>query len=124
MTPGSSRCRSWETTSHHGCGSTSMGRGSYGSRTGRAASVTTPMSAGQTQMAATQAIERESVVAGVRCPQIEDIKRARACRAELAIDHAAIRHNVGLIARLAGGARIIGVIKGDAYGLGAVEVAR
>jgi len=76
-------------------------------------------------MASTQAIERQPVdAAGFARPGIADVEGARASRAELAVDHAAIRHNVREIEQLAGGARVVGVIKGDAYGLGAVEVAR
>jgi alanine racemase len=45
-------------------------------------------------------------------------------RAWLEIDHAAIRHNVEVIRRLAAGAAIIGVVKANAYGHGAVAVSR
>src|SRR5262245_6060591 len=102
----------------------SVAQHSCGSRTGKGKSSTTPMPAGRSKMASTQAIEDQPFAVAVARPEIADIERARSCRAELAVDHAAIHHNVGVIGRLAAGSRIIGVIKGDAYGLGAVEVAR
>ena len=41
------------------------------------------------------------------------------------IDLAAIRHNVGVMkSRIAGGARFLAVVKADAYGHGAVPVAK
>ena len=45
-------------------------------------------------------------------------------RAWIEVDHDAIRTNLGVIRRLAGDARIIGVVKANAYGHGAVAVAR
>ena len=45
-------------------------------------------------------------------------------RAWIEIDHAAIRANVGVVRRAAGGAQVIGVVKANAYGHGAVAVAR
>ncbi|MCA1570449.1 MAG: alanine racemase [Chloroflexi bacterium] len=45
-------------------------------------------------------------------------------RAWVEIDHAAIRLNLDLIRRSAGAARVIGVVKANAYGHGAVAVAR
>jgi alanine racemase len=45
-------------------------------------------------------------------------------RAWIEIDHGAIRHNLGVIRRLVPGAAVIGVVKADAYGHGAVAVAR
>jgi alanine racemase len=51
-------------------------------------------------------------------------QRASAARAVLEVDLAAVRHNVEVIRRAAGGARIMAVVKGDAYGLGATVIAR
>jgi alanine racemase len=45
-------------------------------------------------------------------------------RAWIEVDHAAIRSNLGVIRRLAPGAQVIGVVKANAYGHGAVPVAR
>lgn len=45
-------------------------------------------------------------------------------RAWLEIDHAALRHNHEVLAALAGDRSIIGVVKANAYGHGAVEVSR
>ena len=46
-------------------------------------------------------------------------------RARATIDLAAVRHNVALLcSRLAGGAKLIAVVKADGYGHGAVQVAR
>lgn len=45
-------------------------------------------------------------------------------RAIVRIDLAAIRHNAGVLARAAGGARLMAVVKADGYGHGAVECAR
>src|SRR5215213_2528357 len=50
--------------------------------------------------------------------------RAQAARAVMEIDLAALRHNIKLINRISGGAKVIAVVKGDAYGLGASVVAR
>ncbi|WP_033291226.1 alanine racemase [Amycolatopsis jejuensis] len=44
--------------------------------------------------------------------------------AETVIDLGAVRHNVSLLAAKAAGAEVMGVVKGDAYGHGAVPVAR
>src|SRR5687768_11132403 len=52
------------------------------------------------------------------------LTRAQAARAVLEVDLAALRHNIKLIQRIAGGAKVIAVVKGDAYGLGATVVAR
>jgi alanine racemase len=48
---------------------------------------------------------------------------ARSARATLRVDLAAIRHNLGVLGRLAGGAKVMAVVKGDAYGVGARVVA-
>ena len=45
-------------------------------------------------------------------------------RAWIEVDHAAIRTNLSAIRRLAGTAQVIGVVKANAYGHGAVAVAR
>lgn len=45
-------------------------------------------------------------------------------RAWIEIDHDALRHNLAVVRRLAGGADVIGVVKANAYGHGDVEVAR
>lgn len=45
-------------------------------------------------------------------------------RAWIEVDHAALRHNVATIRRVAGDASLIGVIKANAYGHGDVAVAR
>ena len=45
-------------------------------------------------------------------------------RAWVEVDHEAIRANLAVIRRLAGGAQVIGVVKANAYGHGAVAVAR
>jgi alanine racemase len=50
--------------------------------------------------------------------------RASAARAALEVDLVAVRHNVEVIRRAAGGARVMAVVKGDAYGLGATVIAR
>ena len=50
------------------------------------------------------------------------IARAQAARAVLEVDLAALRHNVRLIERIAGSAKVMAVVKGDAYGLGASVV--
>ncbi len=44
-------------------------------------------------------------------------------RAEARIDLSAVRHNAGVLARAAGGARLMAVVKADGYGHGAVPVA-
>ena len=51
------------------------------------------------------------------------IARAQAARAVLEVDLAALKHNVELIERIAGAAKVMAVVKGDAYGLGANVVA-
>ena len=45
-------------------------------------------------------------------------------RAAARIDLGAIRHNAALLARAAGGARLMAVVKADGYGHGAVPAAR
>lgn len=45
-------------------------------------------------------------------------------RAWVEVDHAAIRTNLGLVRSLVGGAQVIAVVKANAYGHGAVPVAR
>lgn len=45
-------------------------------------------------------------------------------RAWIEIDHAALRTNLGIVRGLAGGAQVIAVVKANAYGHGAVAVAR
>ncbi|HEX7171789.1 MAG TPA: alanine racemase [Candidatus Limnocylindria bacterium] len=45
-------------------------------------------------------------------------------RAWIEVDHAAIRHNLAVIRRRAPGARVIGIVKANAYGHGDVAVAR
>ena len=45
-------------------------------------------------------------------------------RAWVEVDHAAIRANLAVVRRLAGDAQVIGVVKANAYGHGAVAVAR
>jgi alanine racemase len=45
-------------------------------------------------------------------------------RAWVEVDHAAIRTNLALLRSLVGGAQVIGVVKANAYGHGAVDVAR
>jgi alanine racemase len=45
-------------------------------------------------------------------------------RAWIEVDHAAIRSNLAVIRRAAGAAQVIGVVKANAYGHGAVAVAR
>jgi alanine racemase len=47
-----------------------------------------------------------------------------AARAVLQVDLGAIRHNLGLLREQARGAAVMAVVKGDAYGLGALPVAR
>lgn len=51
------------------------------------------------------------------------IARAQAARAVLEVNLAALKHNVTLIERIAGSAKVMAVVKGDAYGLGANVVA-
>jgi alanine racemase len=53
---------------------------------------------------------------------LRDAARLRPAWVEIDLD--AVRHNVGVARRLAAGARIYAVCKGDGYGGGAVEVAR
>jgi len=57
-------------------------------------------------------------------PLVSEIEQARAARAYLEVDLAAIRHNLGVISRFAPGAQVMAVVKGDAYGLGARAVSR
>lgn len=45
-------------------------------------------------------------------------------RAWIEVDHAAIRHNLAVVRRRAPGARIIGIVKANAYGHGDIAVAR
>jgi len=45
-------------------------------------------------------------------------------RAWIEVDHAAIRHNLAAVRRLAPGASVIGIVKANAYGHGDVAVAR
>jgi alanine racemase len=45
-------------------------------------------------------------------------------RAEVVVDLGAVRHNVGLLARRAGGAATMAVVKADGYGHGALPIAR
>jgi alanine racemase len=45
-------------------------------------------------------------------------------RAWIEVDHAAIRHNLAVVRRRAPGARVIGIVKANAYGHGDVAVAR
>jgi alanine racemase len=45
-------------------------------------------------------------------------------RGWIEVDHHAIRHNLAVIRRLVPGAAVIGIVKADAYGHGAVAVAR
>jgi alanine racemase len=45
-------------------------------------------------------------------------------RAWVEVDHAAIRHNLAVVRRRAPGARVIGIVKANAYGHGDVAVAR
>lgn len=49
---------------------------------------------------------------------------AAANRLRKVVDHEAIRHNLGVLRSAAGGRKLMPVVKGDAYGLGAVPVAR
>ncbi|GAA4868641.1 alanine racemase [Pseudonocardia benzenivorans] len=60
--------------------------------------------------------------AGVAQPSMSD----RGPRAELVVDLAAVRHNVGLLSRgaAASGAATMAVVKSDGYGHGAADVAR
>src|SRR5690606_39373750 len=56
-------------------------------------------------------------------PPVEGQRPAiRATRAE--IDLGALQHNAAVVARAAGGAAVCAVVKADAYGHGAVPVAR
>jgi len=57
-------------------------------------------------------------------PSVTGHTQAQAARAVLEVDLAAIKHNLNLIRRAAGGAKVMAVVKGDAYGLGATLVAR
>ncbi len=52
-----------------------------------------------------------------------EIAAARGARARLEVDLDAVRHNLGVIARLSPGARVMAVVKGDGYGLGAAPLA-
>jgi len=49
----------------------------------------------------------------------QEIARAQSARAYLEIDLAAIRHNVDILSHLSYGAKLMAVLKGDGYGLGA-----
>lgn len=53
-----------------------------------------------------------------------DVSAAATNRLEKVVDHEAIRHNLGVLREAAGGRKVMPVVKGDAYGLGAVPVAR
>jgi alanine racemase len=50
--------------------------------------------------------------------------RAAAARLEKTVDGSAIRHNVEVLRKAGGGRRIMAVVKGDAYGLGARAISR
>lgn len=54
--------------------------------------------------------------------RLDDAVRLRPAWVEIDLD--AVRHNVGVARRLAGGAKLYAVCKGDGYGGGVVEVAR
>jgi len=53
-----------------------------------------------------------------------EIGRAAAARALLEIDLTAVRHNLSFVRRFAHGAKVMAVVKGDAYGLGALVISR
>ena len=53
-----------------------------------------------------------------------DSRPAPAPRAEVVVDLAAVRHNVGVLAAAASGAAVMAVVKADGYGHGAVAVGR
>jgi len=55
---------------------------------------------------------------------LSEIEQARAVRALLEVDLSAIRHNVHVISQLSEGAKLMAVLKRDAYGLGARVLAR
>src|SRR6185503_3163185 len=67
-------------------------------------------------------LDRNTPVGSGRCHIIAPMTVIRATRAE--IDLAALRHNAGVLRRAAGGTAMAAVVKADAYGHGAVEVAR
>ncbi len=50
--------------------------------------------------------------------------RAAAARLEKTVSGSAIRHNMGILRKVGGGRRIMAVVKGDAYGLGAPAISR
>ena len=56
-------------------------------------------------------------------PENEDIHRARAARAYLEVDLDAIENNVSQIRAISGGAKVMAVVKGDAYGMGVEKIA-
>lgn len=53
-----------------------------------------------------------------------EIGQARAARAVLEVELTAIRHNVEIIRRISYGAKVMAVVKGNAYGLGARVIGR
>jgi alanine racemase len=71
--------------------------------------------AGESSFAAIEvAAETALPTAAVRA-----MAQAAAARAVLEVDLSAIRHNLSVIRRFANGAKVMAVLKGDAYGLGA-----
>lgn len=59
-----------------------------------------------------------------RLHELGELERARASRAHLEINTGAIVHNLAVIRQLAGASRVMAVIKGNAYGLGAIPLGR
>ncbi|MGH3620271.1 MAG: alanine racemase, partial [Sciscionella sp.] len=57
-------------------------------------------------------------------PTSADVGAAAANRLEKVVDLAAVRHNLGVLRAAAGRRRVMPVVKGDAYGLGAPAVGR
>lgn len=63
------------------------------------------------------------VLPDVAAPDAAAVADAAAARLEKVVDLAAIRHNLGVLREAAGGRKVMAVVKGDAYGLGAEAVA-
>lgn len=74
----------------------------------------------------------ESSLAGIevaaetalRIEAAREMAQAAAARAVLEVDLSAIRHNLSVVRRFANGAKVMAVLKGDAYGLGARVISR
>lgn len=60
----------------------------------------------------------------LRADAAREMAQAAAARAVLEVDLSAVRHNLSVIRSFADGAKVMAVLKGDAYGLGAQVIGR